>query len=119
MANKTSKDILDSILNESEKLALRSFWNNRDMREALRKVLFMGLRENGVMHKGEEFRPKLNIALALVAQRQDDISNEQLGADLRAFFQGMSALENAFNKIEEIATIPGKEDKGRERNPAL
>lgn len=111
-------DVVNKILSETEKTALKSFWNNRNMREALRKVLFMGIRENGVMRPGETFEPRLNIALALVGQREDSVTNEELGADIRAFFQGMKALENAFSRIEEIVTIPEK-PKGREGNPAV
>ena len=93
------KEFLNSILDEQEQTYIKEFCQNERMVEAIRKVMLAGLYEQGVLKKHKKADSLSNIALALVANR-GDISNEQLGEDLRAFWQGLNYLELAFENIK-------------------
>ncbi len=88
-------------LSDVEKEQLVAFNQNPILREAVKKVLLAGLNENGVLKAGKQANMTQNAALYLVSQAQD-VSNEALGADLRAYWNGLKTVENAFNKISEF-----------------
>jgi len=66
--------------------------------EAVRKVLLSAIYENGTLRQGIKADPARNAAFAAVAN-YPGMSDEQLGADLRAQWAGISALENGINKL--------------------
>jgi len=93
------KEYTDSFLNETEKELLSLFYENEIMREAVKKVLLAGIYQNGTLKPGEPAKPVYNAAFSLVANR--DANNEQIGADLRAMWEGVRVVENAFNSLSE------------------
>ena len=76
--------------------------------EAIKKVILKGVYLQGVLNPDKPAKPMLNAALGLVAQTQNGlISNEDLGADLRAFFEGAKMVEVGF---DQLATIKNKKE---------
>lgn len=93
-----SKDILDNFLSDLEKTKIQLFIEDEVQAEAVRKVLLFSLYNNGVLKKGEKANPLVNFALGLVANRPD-FTDEQLGRDLRASWNGINALEIGFSNL--------------------
>jgi hypothetical protein len=108
MQNKTE------YLSDVERELVVSFNENPQMKEAVKKVLLAGLYENGTLRAGQPANFKQNVALGLVSHR-GDYTNEQIGADLRAVFEGGAIVENAF---EKISTFVREEPKKKGQNPA-
>lgn len=88
-------------LTDAEIEKVEAFCGDATMREAVRKVLLTGLYVNGTVRQGYKPSPLQNFALALAFDPR--VSNEELGADLRASAAGINLLENAFKQIDEIA----------------
>ena len=82
--------------------------------EALRKVLLSSIYSHGVMKPGESHNPYKNRAFALVAA---NIDNQKLGLNIKAWFEGVNALEEGFKKLSEFKTE--KEVKSVEVNKAI
>lgn len=100
---------------EIDKLA--AFNQDEVMFEAVRKVILAAIYSNGTLRKGIEANPLQNAALALVSQADSNITNEKIGADLRAFWEGVKALEMGLSKIQEYKHKDIIEQLGE--NPAL
>ena len=87
-------------LNDLEKSAIQKFVEFETMREAVKKVLLAALYDNGTLKPGKPADPTRNGVFGFVAS-SPGASNEQLGADLRAQWEGIRIVENAFNKMAE------------------
>lgn len=74
---------------------LKLFWDNTDIREAVREALFDGL---------EDYK------LSSVAE----LSNEQIGAEARAHLKARDILYRRFNSISQFGT----QDSKTVENPA-
>lgn len=86
---------------EQDKIAI--FNQDKVLFEAIKKVILKGVYSQGVLEADKPAIPMLNAALGLVAQTQNGvISNEDLGADLRAFFEGAKMVEIGFNELAKI-----------------
>lgn len=91
---------------EQDKIA--AFNNDKVLFEAIKKVVLKGVYNQGILEKDKPATPMFNAALGLVAQTQNGvISNEDLGADLRAFFEGAKMVEMGF---DQLAKIKNKEE---------
>ena len=91
---------------EQDKIAL--FNQDKVLFEAIKKVILKGVYSQGKLEPDKPANPMLNAALGMVAQTQNGvISNEELGADLRAFFEGAKMVEIGFT---ELAKIKNKEE---------
>lgn len=106
--SKTLKDTLDDVLSGEEKDVIRAFWQNGFMRDTVKKVLFWGLNQSGTFRKGFRVDPLQNGAFSLVSR--GDKGNEEIGADLRALWEGTNALEAGFNAMSVYDT--SDDDKG-------
>ena len=100
-----TKDYLDSILSDQEKDAIGAFVENDTLVEAVKKVLLVGIYGNGTLKKGEAADPLRNFALGFSFNRPD-LTNEQIGADLRAASSGINSLETAFNNLIAYKRVP-------------
>jgi hypothetical protein len=100
-----SKEAVQEFLSDNEKVLLGVFYKNVELREAVKKVLLFGLYNNGTLKKGKSADPLRNAAFNLVAHR-GDYSNEQIGSDLRALWEGVNALESAFALISGFVPEP-------------
>lgn len=108
-------DAFDKFLSEEEKTLIASFYSNEKQREAVKKILLFGVYYNGILKKDEEANPLMNWALSL-AMGKGDVSNEALGADLRASAEGIRAIENAYLQLKSFVKekeIPKKENPAR------
>ncbi len=90
-------------LNDVEKAAVEQFYNFETMREAVKKVILASVYENGTLKEGVEAIPTRNAAFSLVSAKPET-PNEQLGADLRAMWEGVRLVENAFNHLATYKT---------------
>jgi hypothetical protein len=82
---------------------VEQFNKDKDMQEAIKKVLLSGIYAHGVVQKGFEHNPLINGAFALVSLAgENPIPDEQLGAHIRGTWFGINALENAWNQLLKI-----------------
>jgi hypothetical protein len=100
-----TQDYLDSILDDAEKAQLEYFMENEVMREAVKKVLLVGIYGNGTLQKGKRADPLRNFALGL-ASNQGELPNEILGQQLRAAWEGINSLELAFSTLAKYKSTP-------------
>jgi hypothetical protein len=92
-------------LSDLEKTKLITFNADKEMVEAVRKILLASIYSNGTLRKDAPADPLTNGALALVSMAcsgRGTIKNEELGEDLRGLFHGIQLLENGLKKISEI-----------------
>ena len=114
-----SKQYIDKILNDVEKVEVEKFANNTAMMEAVKKVLLTGIYFNGTLRKEENADPTQNFALSLaflsgnkdpVTQQLHPVySDEELGQDLRAGSEGIRMVERGFTNLSAYASIEKKE----------
>ncbi len=102
-----------NFLNDLEKTLVEAFYNNETQREAVRKVILHGVHTQGVLKSGFKHDPKHNWALSYATK--DELSNEQIGADLRATAQGIIFVERGFSDLGKIKKI---EEPKIKKNPA-
>lgn len=108
------------VLNDIEKSKIIAFNNDPVMKEAVKKILLAGLYENGTLKPGESADPLKNFALTRVFKSYITgipVTNEELGADLRASAVGIKLLEGGFDEIAKFKEETPKE--AEKENPAL
>jgi hypothetical protein len=98
------------ILNDVEQAAVTAFYANEGMRESVKKVLLAALYTNGTLKPGVTTDPLKNLALVHVSQHPE-LSDEQVGANLRALYHGINALEVGFNNLANYKKVEPKEKK--------
>lgn len=101
-------------LTEAEVLKAEQFVADKAMFDAVKKVLLQYVYTQGVIKKGEKHNSLQNRALVLVGNNTDDA---QLGANLRAMWEGVQAIEKGFNDLETIKSK--KEDVESPYNEAI
>lgn len=108
----------DELLTEFEIAKLVALNADKVLVEALRKIFLVNIYGQGVLKKGEKSNPLQNAALALVSKaRTRDIGNEALGADLKALWEGLQAVEMAFDYLANLSET--KVEKTEETNEAI
>lgn len=111
-----AKAYLEKILTDLEKVEVEKFAGNEVMVEAVRKVLLAGLYANGTLRQGLNADPLANAAFLLVAYKKEQkLSNEEIGADLTALWEGINALEAGLSALKEFA--PKKAEDKQKENP--
>ena len=108
-------EYLDSILDDNEKNALIAFNQSDVMREAVKKVLLVAIYRNGKLRQGEPADALKNAAFALVSSSRS-FTDEEIGQDLKALWQGVNAIEFGFDELQKFVLPPEKVDKSE--NPA-
>ena len=91
-------------LNDLEIAKIEAFCKDEAMFEAVKKVLFSAIYSDGVVKKGKKLNQK-NAAFSLIANAYSegkDITNDELGAQLRAKFEGVHAILNGFEQLKSI-----------------
>lgn len=86
-------------LTDIEVAKIEAFTSDETMVQAVKKVLLQHIYSQGVITKGQEHNPLKNRALVLVG---GDVSNEELGSQLRSLWEGVNALETGFAELETI-----------------
>lgn len=93
-------------LNDLEVAKIEAFCKDKDMYEAVRKVMLATTYYAGALKKGEKLEPR-NQAFDLIAKATasgENISNEELGAELRGLFFGVDTVEQGFARLKSIKT---------------
>lgn len=110
----------NEILTDQEKDKVMQFIADEVMAEAVKKVLLQAIYEQGSVKKGKNVEPLKNAALALVfktVRNEAVITNEALGADLRAMAHGINFLEVGFDRLKKLT--PKLEDINPPMNEAI
>lgn len=90
-------------LTDLEIAKIEAFCADKDMYEAVRKVLLAGIYEHGTIQRGFTPDPLKNGALSLVhLSTSNPIPNEVLGEHLRGVWEGLNALQNALQNLNNI-----------------
>lgn len=110
------ESVIDQILDENEKVAVKRFYDDELTREAVKKVFLASIYHNGVLEKGKKANPLNNFALGLVSHKAElKLTNEELGEHLSRQWEGINFLELGFKRMETLRDeLPAKVAK----NPA-
>ena len=95
---------MKDFLTDLEVAKIEAFCADTEMFEAVKKVLFGVLYSDGVIKRGEKLNQR-NGAFALIANAYSegrDISNDELGASLRAKFEGVHTILDGYDKLKSI-----------------
>ena len=98
-----AKKMLEEVLDAKEISELEMFLERPILVEAVRKVLFYPITNQGVLVKGKPANPTQNYLLTLVASQyanQGMINNEALGADLKAKWEATKFIHTAFENLK-------------------
>lgn len=110
---------IETILNDAEKLKVNSFLSDTVMANAIKKILLLGIYENGTIKAGEDYDATTNFALGLAFRgKEAGRTNEEIGADLRACAEGIRLLEGAYQQLEKFKVVPevvGKKEINKAR----
>jgi hypothetical protein len=88
-------------LNDVEKAALRALNGNAVAKEALRKLLLSEIYSCGTLKAGEAANPLKNYSLTLVS-KLGQFSNEKVGEQLRATWEGINMLEIGLDRLRDF-----------------
>ena len=102
------------ILSEKEKKQVENFVKNEIMFEAVRKVLLQGIYTDGVMRKDDKAEPHKNFMFEILGSQmnlQGGTSNEAIGQNIKAKWEGIRIVELAFKELETLVESPKKKDK--------
>lgn len=107
---------LDSMLDDNEKKAVAQFVSSEVMTNAVKKVLLAAIYYNGTFREESVLNPLYNAAFTLVAYKKEQkLTNEQIGEDLSALYEGVNALEAGFSALGQFKP---EEEKAEEPNQA-
>jgi len=103
-------------LNEAEHIEIRKFVENKILFEAVKKVLMEIVYTQGVLRKGKPAKPDTNYAFALAARKKisgfTHLTNEQIGADLCAVWEGTNLVGMGFQELEKFREVKGTDKLG-------
>lgn len=91
-------------LNDLEIAKVEAFCKDVDMFDAVKKVLFAVIYSDGVVSKDTKLNQR-NGAFSLIANAYSEgnnISDAELGAQLRAKFEGVHTVLDGFDKLKNI-----------------
>lgn len=91
-------------LSEVEKDLVQRFYEDVPTREAVKKILLDALYHSGIIEPDKPVDALHNAAFMLLHQ---DVKapNEQVGARLRAMYEGLLALEAGFEKMSQLKKV--------------
>lgn len=102
-----------------QKLKIEQFCADKDMYEAVKKVLLQVIYTQGTVDKKLEINPLVNGAFALASlSMTNPIPDEELGKHIRAMWAGVNYLEKGFDSLGKIKSN-GIETPYREENEAV
>lgn len=113
-------EFTDTFLNDQEKAALNSIADSELMVNALKKVVLADVYFRGVFRPGIAPEPARNSALLVAigcVQGQGVRTNEELGAETRAFAEAVVLVESGFSRLDKFKSVnkgkPEKKNPGR------
>lgn len=90
-------------LSDLEVTKIEQFCKDKELYNAVRKVILAGIYTHGTIQKGFDPKPLENGALTLASySTTNPIPNEVLGEHIRGVWEGLNALQNAFNRLDTI-----------------
>jgi len=93
-------------LTELEITKIEQFCKDVVMHEAVKKVLLAGIYTHGTIQRGHTPDPLKNGALSLVhLSTANPVTDEVLGQHIRGVWEGLNALQNAFQNLADIKTV--------------
>lgn len=102
-----------------QKLKIEQFCADKDMFEAVKKVLLQVIYTQGTIDKNLDIDPRINGAFALASlSMTNPIPDEELGKHIRAMWAGVNTLKNGFDTLEKIKSN-GIESPYEETNPGV
>lgn len=94
-------------LNDLEISKIEQFCKDEAMYNAVKKVLLAGLYTHGTIQRGFTPDPLKNGALSLVhLSTSNPITDEVLGQHIRGVWEGINALQNALQNLNQIKADP-------------
>lgn len=94
---------MKDILTELQIAKIETFCADKEMYEAVKRVLLQGIYTHGTIQAGYTPNPLENGAFALASlSMQNPIPDEQLGQHIRGMWAGINALKNAFDKLDKV-----------------
>jgi hypothetical protein len=115
-----SKKYIESFINDLERAHLQRFADDEDMKAVVKKVLLGGIYANGTLKAGQDPRPDFNCAfgyLGFADGNNVEKTDAQIGANVRALFEGIKSVKYGFEIIEDFKTP--EEPKTVKKNPAI
>ena len=101
-------------MDEQEQTQIKKFVENEKMKQAVRKALLAGLYQQGTIQKYKKADSLSNVAFGLLFEG-DNPNNEKLGEKVRALWEGIRNIENAFDSLEGYAN----DEKGQSKEVNL
>ena len=93
------------MLSELETVKVEAFCADKEMYNAVKKVILASIYTHGVNIAGEAPNPTLNGAYSMVSlSTNNPIPDEIIGQQLRAQWAGINALQNGFNELDKVKT---------------
>lgn len=90
-------------LNDLEKELVEAFYKNETQREAVKKVLLMGVYNNGVMKPGEKHNPSVNWALSHVWDEKGVLADPVVvGRAVQLGGEAIRSVELAFQELSKF-----------------
>lgn len=108
-------------INEKEEVAIRAFLLNKDMYNAVKKVLLATIYHQGKIETGKmptDFNFAFNIT-AEIDMKGNVVppkSDEQIGQELRACNKALGFLKSGFDRLLEF--LPAQPNPEKKGNPA-
>ncbi len=94
---------MQKYLTDLEIAKIEAFCKDKEMYNAVRKVLLKGIYTEGTVQLGHIPDPQTNGAFALAGLAiQNPIPDEQLGQHIRSMWAGVNYLKNAFDSLESV-----------------
>lgn len=88
---------------ELEVSKIEQFCADTEMYNAVKKVLLAGIYTHGTVQRGFTPDPLKNGALSLVhLSTSNPVTDEVLGQHIRGVWEGLNALQNAFQNLNNI-----------------
>lgn len=104
--SKESKEILESILSPQEINEIQMFLERPALVEAVRKVLFWPIANQGTFFPNEPIKPNFNYIFQSVANdHMGVLNNESLGQKLRSQWEAVQLLQSAFKELESLRKV--------------
>lgn len=92
-------------LTDLEIAKIETFCKDKEMYEAVKKVILQGIYTHGTIQAGQTPDPLQNAAFNLAALSiTNPIPDEMLGQHIRGMWAGVNAMKNAFDSLDGIRT---------------
>lgn len=96
---------MNEYLTDLEVAKIEAFCSDKDMYEAVKKVLLQHIYEQGVLKQGIAHNPLKNRAFALAQHATENpMTDEILGQHVRGLWEGVNALESGYGELQNIKT---------------